>query len=99
MDLGSAAIAERKGQGLPLLLRSASGLSGRFAARRIRVAARAGCGLRVPASELVAGHAERPGDFGRYGGLLDELRQVRRSERAGRSAVAVRIAVLGEVRP
>ena len=60
MDLGSAAIAERKVQGLPLLLRSASGISGRFSARRIRLAARRGCGLCVPASESVeSADAER----------------------------------------
>ena len=36
----------------------------------------------------VAGHAQRPGDFGCDGSLLDEFRQARRSERARRSAVA-----------
>ena len=42
---------DREVQGLLLLLRSAPGISGGFAPGRLRLAARPGCGLRLPASQ------------------------------------------------
>ena len=87
LDLGAAAGEDRKIQSLLLLLRSAPGLSGRFAPCRLRRAARGGGALRVPASQHLesANYEAGPGDLGGHGHLLDELRQARRSQRPGPS--------------
>ena len=63
LDLGAAAGEDRKIQGLLLLLRPASGLSGRFAPRRIRLAARRGCALRVPAPQSVESASHQAGPW------------------------------------
>ena len=83
LDLGAVAGQNGQIQGLLLLLRPTPGISGRFPAGRIRLAARRGCVVRIPAPGRVesATHEDGRGDLGGHGDLLDELRQARRPQR------------------
>ena len=59
VDLGAAASEGGEIQGLLLLFRSAPGISGRLAPGGLRLAARRGCGLRLPASQSLESADDR----------------------------------------
>ena len=87
LELGAPRSQAGQEQGVPVLLRSASRLPGRFSPSRPRFRTRFRARVCVPAPAPQR-HRVGQGDFGTHGDLLDELRQDGRSQRTRRACLA-----------